>query len=349
GGPAGEKAPPSPSPLPPRAASPPPCRPTAHPPLPLPRLLLPARGTGLPLPLPARTPGPRSPPGSLLPTSAAAVVPAARGAGSPGLEISAPQRGRTTSGWPLPSSALLHAAAPWALWTSATADDMVGALMGANLSVFMLWRVLAHPRFITDPHMVWLDMYLGGRLHTLLMSAWNNVDPMFMRKHFMTSLDNFTSGRLHTMLTSSFSHMDLKHLFNNMVGLYFFGSSIARTFGPGFLFQLYVTGALTGSVFYLAEKIFLAPRKEVFGGWKTPCLGASAAVNAIILLEIFLHPTKLLYLHLFIPVPAALMGVGLIGADLWRVKKGESRVSGSSHLGGALVAAAAFAEIKGWI
>uniref|UniRef100_A0A453PYF6 Peptidase S54 rhomboid domain-containing protein n=1 Tax=Aegilops tauschii subsp. strangulata TaxID=200361 RepID=A0A453PYF6_AEGTS len=185
-------------------------------------------------------------------------------------------------------------------------------------------------------------------------SAWNNVDPMFMRKHFMigawlTSLDNFTSGRLHTMLTSSFSHMDLKHLFNNMVGLYFFGSSIARTFGPGFLFQLYVTGALTGSVFYLAEKIFLAPRKEVFGGWKTPCLGASAAVNAIILLEIFLHPTKLLYLHLFIPVPAALMGVGLIGADLWRVKKGESRVSGSSHLGGALVAAAAFAEIKGWI
>uniref|UniRef100_A0A453PY93 Uncharacterized protein n=1 Tax=Aegilops tauschii subsp. strangulata TaxID=200361 RepID=A0A453PY93_AEGTS len=166
----------------------------------------------------------------------AAVVPAARGAGSPGLEISAPQRGRTTSGWPLPSSALLHAAAPCfcsgvsppfprALWTSATADDMVGALMGANLSVFMLWRVLAHPRFITDPHMVWLDMYFGGRLHTLLTSASSNVDPMFMRKHFMISLDNFTSGRLHTMLTSSFSHMNLKHLFNNMVGLYFFGSS----------------------------------------------------------------------------------------------------------------------------
>ncbi|EMS45845.1 hypothetical protein TRIUR3_01089 [Triticum urartu] len=65
----------------------------------------------------------------------------------------APERGRATSGWPLPSSALLHAAAPWALWTSAAADDMVGALIGANLSVFMLWRVLAYPRFITDPHM----------------------------------------------------------------------------------------------------------------------------------------------------------------------------------------------------
>lgn len=32
---------------------------------------------------------------------------------------------------------------------------------------------------------VWLDMYFGGRLHTLLTSASSNVDPMFMRKHFM--------------------------------------------------------------------------------------------------------------------------------------------------------------------
>lgn len=33
--------------------------------------------------------------------------------------------------------------------------------------------------------------------------------------------------------------------------------------------------------------------------------GASAAVNAIILLEIFLYPTRLVYLYFFIPIPAA--------------------------------------------
>lgn len=38
---------------------------------------------------------------------------------------------------------------------------------------------------------------------------------------------------------------------------------IACMFGPGFLSQLYITGALIGSAFYLAEMIFLAPRKEV--------------------------------------------------------------------------------------
>ncbi|KAK1614934.1 hypothetical protein QYE76_020451 [Lolium multiflorum] len=163
------------------------------------------------------------------------------------------------------------------------------------------------------------------------------------------SVDNFKSLRLHTLLTSAFSHIDAKHLFNNMLGLYFFGSSIARIFGPAYLLQLYVEGAIFGSTFFLGEMIFLASRKEGFRGWNTPALGASAAVNATILLYIFMFPMSKIYLLFFIPLPAALVGAGLIGADLWRVKKGKSRVSGSAHLGGALVAALLFAEIKGWI
>lgn len=35
--------------------------------------------------------------------------------------------------------------------------------------------------------------------------------------------------------------------------------------------------------------------------------GASAAVNAIILLDVFLFPKKIIYLNLIIPVPAILM------------------------------------------
>lgn len=193
-------------------------------------------------------------------------------------------------------------------------------LIGANVAVFMLWRL---------------------------------ADPMFMRNHFMISLDNFKSGRLHTLLTSAFSHAEADHLFTNMIGLYFFGTSIANMFGPAFLLKLYIAGALAGSAFFLLEKAFLAPRKQAYVGWdnsRAPALGASAAVNAIILLEIFLYPTKLVYLYFFIPIPAAFMGPALIGADLWRVKKGQGGVSGSAHLGGALVAALMWARIrKGWI
>nr|XP_011464295.1 PREDICTED: uncharacterized protein LOC101308086 isoform X3 [Fragaria vesca subsp. vesca] len=54
-----------------------------------------------------------------------------------------------------------------------------------------------------------------------------------------------------------------------------------------------------------------------------PASGASGAVTATILLDIFLHPTARLYF--IIPVPAMLLGYMFI--------------SGSTHLGGATVAA----------
>uniref|UniRef100_A0ACD5W9E4 Uncharacterized protein n=1 Tax=Avena sativa TaxID=4498 RepID=A0ACD5W9E4_AVESA len=193
---------------------------------------------------------------------------------------------------------------------------MVLMLVGANVAAFVLC-CLAGPRFTMD--------------------------------HFTTSLDNFKSGRLHTLLTGAFCHINVNHLLKNMGSFYFFGSSIAGMFGPAFLLKLYVSGAVTGSAFFLAEMACLAPREEGLGGWKTPALGASAAVRATIFLEIFLYPKRILYLHFFIPAPAAIVGAGFIAADLWRVKKGRSGVAGSAHLGGTFVAALVWAKLKGWI
>jgi len=43
------------------------------------------------------------------------------------------------------------------------------------------------------------------------------------------SLDNFKSGRLHTLLTNAISHFESDHLISNMIGLYFFGTSVSYT------------------------------------------------------------------------------------------------------------------------
>ncbi|KAG2600908.1 RHOMBOID-like protein 12, mitochondrial [Panicum virgatum] len=265
---------------------------------------------------------------ALLPRSAAAVAASARTAASRWLAASCSagsldlfslqqRREDQRSGRQFASTIFLQGA-PWAYayWTQSP-DEVVLTLVGVNVAVFMLWRV---------------------------------ADPGFMWRHFMISLDNFKSGRLHTLLTNAISHFESDHLISNMIGLYFFGTSIARTFGPAFLLKLYVAGALTGSAFFLLEKAFLAPRKQ--DGRDTsraPALGASAAVNATILLQIFLNPNGLVYLYFLIPIPAAFMGAALIGTDLYRVKKGKGRISGSAHLGGALVAALVWARIKGWI
>ena len=47
-----------------------------------------------------------------------------------------------------------------------------------------------------------------------------------------------------------------------------------------------------------------------------PALGASAAVNGIVMLSILLYPRRMVYLYAVLPVPAALLGVLYIGSDM---------------------------------
>ncbi|XP_076902638.1 RHOMBOID-like protein 12, mitochondrial [Bidens hawaiensis] len=199
-----------------------------------------------------------------------------------------------------------------------TTDGVVIGLIVTNVAVFLLWRV---------------------------------ADPQFMMKNFMTQLDNFKSGRLHTMITSAFSHNEVGHIVTNMIGLYFFGRSIGYQFGPEFLLKLYLAGAFVGSVFYFVHHAFLATSskdRRLFepDPSRVPGLGASGAVNAIMLLDIFLNPKKTIYLEFIIPVPAILLGIFLVGHDVMKILEGNSQISGSAHLGGAAVAAIAWARLR---
>ncbi|XP_050376018.1 RHOMBOID-like protein 12, mitochondrial [Argentina anserina] len=209
----------------------------------------------------------------------------------------------------------------WRSWLRRlSSNDMVLGLIVANVAVFLLWKV---------------------------------ADPVFMTKNFTISLDNFTSGRLHTLITSAFSPMDVGHLMSNMIGLYFFGINVSLNFGPEFLLKLYLAGAIGDSVFYMVHRAFLAAssKNRPFGtrdNSKIPGLGASGAMNAIMLLDIFLHPTATLYLEFIIPVPAMLLisGIFLIGKDVLRIMQGDHQISGSAHLEGAAVAAIARARLR---
>ncbi|KAI3934963.1 hypothetical protein MKW92_048501 [Papaver armeniacum] len=140
------------------------------------------------------------------------------------------------------------------------------------------------------------------------------------------------------MITSAFSHIDVGHLFSNMIGLLFFGRTI------GLLLNLYLAGAIGGSVFYLVHHAFIDPSKRGRQG-----LGSSGAVNAIVLLYIFLFPKSKLYFYLVLPVPAMLAGAFLVGKDLYRMKMADGKISGEAHLGGAAVAAIVWFGIRrGW-
>lgn len=197
-----------------------------------------------------------------------------------------------------------------------TPDNMVFGLIIANTAIFLLWRI---------------------------------ADEKFMINNFTISLDNIKSGRLHTLITNAFSHVDAWHIISNMLGLYFFGTNVVSNFGPGFLLKLYLAGAVGGSVFYLVHQAYKAQSSK---GWrfsnhsKELALGASGAVNAVMLLQIFLFPKATIYFDLFIPVPAILLGVFMIGKDMLRIMEGDTSISGSAHLGGATVGAIAWALVR---
>ncbi|KAM7278460.1 hypothetical protein ACFE04_005594 [Oxalis oulophora] len=127
--------------------------------------------------------------------------------------------------------------------------------------------------------------------------------------------------------------------------------AISRSFGPDYLLKLYLAGAIGGSIFYLVHHAVLSLSSKGGGLFRmdpsrTPGLGASGAVNAIMLLDIFLNPRATLYFDFFIPVPAMLLGIFLIGKDILRMIEGDSNISGSAHLGGATVAALAWFRLR---
>ncbi|KAK9926145.1 hypothetical protein M0R45_023390 [Rubus argutus] len=209
-----------------------------------------------------------------------------------------------------------HGGARRSWFQRVSSNDMILGLIIANVAVFCLWKI---------------------------------ADGLFMYENFTISLYHFKSGRLHTLITSAFSHIHVGHIVSNMMGLYVFGMNIGRIFGPGFLLKLHLAGAVCGSVFYLVHHAFLAASSkgrsiDVRHPLIIPGLGASGAVTAIILLDIFLHPTATLYF--IIPVPTMLLGIFLLGQDFLRANAGCNYISGSAHLGGATVAAIVWARLR---
>ncbi|KAL6175412.1 hypothetical protein ACLB2K_052053 [Fragaria x ananassa] len=185
------------------------------------------------------------------------------------------------------------------------------------------------------------DLVFGLILaNVIVFLSWWIVDPLFLYHNFTTSLFNFMLGHVHTMVTPAITHASAGHLIFNMIGLCYFGRNIGRVFGPEFLLKLYIAGAIGGSVFHLVHHAFLYQTTPVQGRRaeirNKPAFGASGAVNAIMLLDIFLHPA----------VPAVLLGIFLIGKDIPRIMEGNAHVKGSTHLGGAVVAAIAWARLR---
>ncbi|XP_033131938.1 rhomboid-like protein 16, chloroplastic [Brassica rapa] len=188
-----------------------------------------------------------------------------------------------------------------------------------------------------------------------VFAMWNVYDKLWMVKNFVLSLKTLMTGRIHTLITSGFSNVDTSQLIVNMFGVYYFGSSIARTLGPVYLLKLYFAGTLAGSLLFVSVHGVMAILKSEGVGVSDEdkstliaLLGPEGSVYAIALLDMCLYPKVTTYFAFILRVPVMLGVLGL-GQDLLKVLKGEKKsiTIASMHTGGgALVAAMAWRQIR---
>lgn len=190
-------------------------------------------------------------------------------------------------------------------------------------------------------------------------ALWQTQPKSMMRRHFMVSpYDALQPRRCYTLVTAAFSHFDGWHLAGNMLPLFFFGREIGRLFGGSRLLALYLVGGAASSAAHVlwARHAWRKQHGALGAAWGvprglTPALGASGAVNAVVLFDTLLFPTRIIYVNFILPMPAILLGGIVLLRDALGVYNagggfGHDGVAHAGHVGGAAVGAVAWAALR---
>ena len=162
---------------------------------------------------------------------------------------------------------------------------MVTNLLIANIAIFVIDALLTPA---APP---------GARAEMGTLNRWLAVKP-----EMLTQPWNWWR-----FLTYGFAHDGARHIFGNMLGLFFFGRSIEGVYGSRRFLGMYLTAILAGSVIWALRVYLTSP--EAVG---ISLVGASGAITAIVLLFCLHFPRQMVLFMLVIPMPAWVLGVILV-------------------------------------
>lgn len=130
-----------------------------------------------------------------------------------------------------------------------------------------------------------------------------------------------------TVLTYAFTHVGLGHVFFNLLTLFFFGPPLEERWGSSDFLKLYVAAAIGGALFSIGQPT-------------APIIGASAAVNGVMLAYAMTWPDNVIHVWGIFPIKvkwlvailAAFSVLSAAGAG------GGDGVAHLAHLGGFVTA-----------
>jgi membrane associated rhomboid family serine protease len=175
----------------------------------------------------------------------------------------------------------------------------------------------------------------------MVFSSWGDAENLFRIVHNQFSIPADFSTFLQrpwTILTYAFAHdlSGLLHILFNMISLYWFGRLFVEYLGSAKLVDVYVLGAISGAIFYLAAYNtipFYADKNNVA---LINMVGASAAINAIVVAVATLIPNYTFFLLFLGPVRIKYIAAVIVFLSFLGTV-GQNAGGNIAHLGGALI------------
>ena len=199
--------------------------------------------------------------------------------------------------------------------------------------------------------------YIKGIIlaNVLVSCAWWSAEnthtpsPSFMYNNFTISTHGFfRKHNYHTLVTALFSHIDPFHLAVNSFVLYSFGTNVINTLGTARFAFLYLGGGIVSSLAYVLWPYVIPKSWPAYHLHRdAPGLGASGAINSLLIWTVMRAPMNMFYFYGVIPVPAVAAGVGLVAMDAMGLYGGSTNNVGNiAHLAGAAFGAVYFLATK---
>lgn len=187
-----------------------------------------------------------------------------------------------------------------------------------NVVLFFANAIITPPKEIVEDGI--LVGYSPGELTEVLTLHPINLNPFHEENTWWSS-----ALHLYEIVTSGFAHANFSHLLFNMIGLFFFGYELERWLGRKEFLRFYMATIVFGGLIFAIMNI------------RNPnmaCLGASGGVVGVLILFILKFPHRTVYLYFF-PVPAWLLGLIIVGSDLYGLVSQQKGIAFSVHLAGA--------------
>jgi len=148
---------------------------------------------------------------------------------------------------------------------------------------------------------------------------------------FQLNVDGVLHGQVWRLLTYAFLHepTTIWHILMNMLFLWWFGSDVEDLYGPREFLIFYLASAfVSGLAFFFTS---------LAGHVSLPCVGASGAVMAVLLLCAIHFPRRTILLFFILPVPIWLFLLVMLAQDAYAfLNRMETGTAVAAHLGGAL-------------